>query len=140
VTDNDIMLIAVDISRSIGFSKSGRSVAVGGTYGNRDVWKAGRLTGIKLNLTAHRPPTPFEKASRETVLKPEPRIDLNKAVDAIAHQWARLTPEDQENLLEALKKSVEATAQEDFTLKGKGPDQDVIAPLPMRSLLDGLNI
>ncbi len=55
IWEGDILLIRIDTSRAIGWSKSGKSIIIASSYGTLSE------NGISLNFSAYRKPQPGER-------------------------------------------------------------------------------
>jgi hypothetical protein len=63
ITPSDILVIKVDLSQEISYTRSNRSIRIGSTEGNILLWHEGRPhpKGIKFNLNVFRNLTSGEK-------------------------------------------------------------------------------
>lgn len=67
VTEEDVLLIKIDLHENVGLTKSERNVTIGTTGGNVPVWTPNgpHPTGARVNCSVFRPLLPEEKKTLE---------------------------------------------------------------------------
>jgi hypothetical protein len=69
VTDDEKLVLTVDLKREIGYTKYRRSVCVATSKGNINLWQDGKLRPEKFNLNVFRSLTAEEKRTGQVHLK-----------------------------------------------------------------------
>jgi len=72
VTDDEKLVLVVDLKREVGFTSEGRSVRVATSGGNINLWQNGKLRPEKFNLNVFRGLTTQEKRAGKVFLKRPP--------------------------------------------------------------------
>ncbi len=61
ITDDDKLVLVVDLKREVGYTKYNRSVRIATSKGNINLWQDGKLRPEKFNLNVFRSLTTKEK-------------------------------------------------------------------------------
>ena len=69
ISDEMKLTIVVDLGKEVGFTQSRRSVCIGSSQGNVDLWHEGKALGIKANINVFRKITKEERARGRVSLK-----------------------------------------------------------------------
>jgi hypothetical protein len=71
ITDDDKLVLVVDLKREVGYTKHQRSVCIGTSKGNINVWQDGKLRPEKFNLNVFRQLTAQEEREGVQFKTPE---------------------------------------------------------------------
>jgi len=75
VTEDEKLVLVVDLRREIGYTKYGSNVSVATSGGNINLWHNGKLRQEKFNLNVFRPLTKKEQREGKVFLKTPPPDD-----------------------------------------------------------------